>query len=191
MWILTNTTQRFVQHNRDGNASPRWKKKTWLHTSKRWSNLFFKPHVILCSELVGGTPFEFLIPSCPIWLFFRYYHYITSSNYFCYTNLFLGCSNHSCFCLVNVFLYSATFISLYLVCPATHSILGSQQRRSVSHRAQKRRQKGAQKLGPAATLRMDCRPKGLLKWTKSYWNNGVCVWVNAYLVLSHGISWTG
>ena len=107
--------------------------------------------------------------------FFRYYHYITSSNYFCYTNLFLGCSNHSCFCLVNVFLYSATFISLYLVCPATHSILGSQQRRSVSHRAQKRRQKGAQKLGPAATLRMDCRPKGLLKWTKSYWNNGVCV----------------
>ena len=154
---------------------------------------FFKPHVILCSELVGGTPFEFLIPSCPIWLFFLDIIIISHPPmiFAIPTYFFLGCSNHSCFFLVNVFLYSATFISLYLGCPATHSILGSQQRRSVSHRAQKRRQKGAQKLGPAATLRMDCRPKGLLKWTKSYWNNGVCVWVNAYLVLSHGISWTG
>ena len=70
MWILTNTTQRFVQHNRDGNASPRWKKKPGSTHQRDGQICFFKPHVILCSELVGGTPFEFLIPSCPIWLFF-------------------------------------------------------------------------------------------------------------------------
>ena len=177
MWILTNTTQRFVQHNRDGNASPRRKKKNLAPHIKEMVKFVFLSLMLFCvlNWLVGNAIWVFDTIVSNMVVFLSYYHYITSSNYFCYTNLFLGCSNHSCFFLVNVFLYSATFISLYLVCPATHSILGSQQRRSVSHRAQKRRQKGAQKLGPAATLRMDCRPKGLLKWTKSYWNNGVCV----------------
>lgn len=123
MWILTSTTQRFVQHNRDGNASPRWNKnrKTNLapHIKEILKFVLLKPHVILCSELVGG---ECHLSVSNMVVFFLDIIIISHPPIILLCQLIFGMFQPLLFFFVNVFLYSATFIR-----NLSHCIWGAQQ----------------------------------------------------------------